>query len=401
MTLPSAASGFGSTRTVLLVAPVPTHPSFTGASARVRLMAEALAALGHEVHFLHLQQPLRFPDGAMREYWNDRLHVFRGLSPASCLGRARRKALRLTAKSLHLNLPVDSYFDPAAARCLTGLLARRPFDVVIVSYVFYSRLLGALPAGVLRLLDTHDVFSDRYQLYREQGQAGEFFSTGRAEEGKALDRADVVLAIQELDARHFREISRSPVAVVGHLAPPLDPALAEDAPEGGAVLFVGGPMGINVHGVDWFLDQVLPLVRREVPGAELWLVGGIGDRIRGRPAVRRFGFVDGLEDIYRRAAVVINPQQFGTGLSIKSVDALQHGRPLVTTVSGARGLEDGAGGAFLQAESAEAFAGHLVALLREPARRAALARHAAEFARSYYQRNLEALAGVVSGTVGR
>src|SRR5206468_2226330 len=106
---------------------------------------------------------------------------------------------------------------------------------------------------------------------------------------------------------------------------------------------------------------------------------------------------DALEELYQRAAVVINPQQFGTGLSIKSVDALLHGRPLVTTASGARGLEEGAGAAFLQAESAEEFGASLVELLREPARGAALAECGAEFARRYHQRNLQALADAVNG----
>jgi hypothetical protein len=98
---------------------------------------------------------------------------------------------------------------------------------------------------------------------------------------------------------------------------------------------------------------------------------------------------------------VINPQQFGTGLSIKSVDALLHGRPLVTTVSGARGLEDGAGTAFLQASSAEEFAEVVVGLLRDTAQAAALARRAAAFARAYHERNLQALADVVGAAAAR
>jgi hypothetical protein len=384
---------------VLLVAPVPTHPSTTGASARVRHMGEGLLAMGHEVHFLHLQQPLWTSDAAMQRYWKDRFHVFRGVSLASCIGRGRRKLLRVTAKTFHRNLPVDSYFDVACARYVHELLVRHAFDVIIVSYVFYSRLFESVPGRVLKLIDTHDVFSDRYRLYREHGQAGEFFSTTREEEGKALDRADGVLAIQEWDASHFRSLTGKPVAVVGHLArPAADSASSGAAPSARAMLFVGGPMGINVHGVTWFIDHVFPLVRRYVPDAELWLVGGICDRIGKAPAgVRRFGFVDALDDLYRRAAVVINPQQFGTGLSIKSVDALLHGVPLVTTASGARGLEEGVGAAFLQAGSAEEFSECLIRLLREPAQSEALAGRGASFARRYHQRNLQALADVVNG----
>jgi polysaccharide biosynthesis protein PslH len=382
---------------ILLIAPVPTHPSTTGASARVRHMGEGLRSLGHEVHFLHLQQTLRTDNTAMRQYWNDRLHVFRSLSPGSFVGRGRRKLIRLVGKTFHLNLPVDCYFDPEAARHVRALLIGGGFDVAILSYVFYSRLLESVPGTVRKLIDTHDVFSDRYRLYRKHGQANEFFSTEKAEEGRALDRADAVLAIQEWDANHFRSLTTRPVTVVGHLAPLVAAVPTDSVDYAPAMLFVGGPMGINVHGMTWFIDQVLPAVRRRVPAAELWLVGGIGRRLgTTAPGVRRFGFVDAVGDLYRRAAVVINPQQFGTGLSIKSVDALLHGRPLVTTATGGRGLEEGAGIAFLQAESAEEFAELLVALLQDPVRRAVLAERAAEFARHYHQRNLQALADVVS-----
>jgi hypothetical protein len=386
-------------RKILLVAPVPTHPSLSGASARVRTMGASLLSMGHEVHFLHLQQPVRLSDAAMREYWKDRLHVFRGLTPAGCIRRGRRKLLRVTAQTFHLNVPLDSYFDVASSRYVRDLAHRYAYDVVIVTYIFYTRLFEAVPDRVLKLVDTLDVFSDRYRLYQAQGQTGEWFSTSREDEGKALDRADAVLAIQESDASHFRSLTRKPVLVVGHLAPPAAGAVRQSVEQGGhGILFVGGPMGINVHGVTWFIEQVLPLVRRQVADAELWLVGGICDRILGEvPGVRRLGFVDGLDDLYGRAAAVVNPQRFGTGVSIKSVDALVHGAPLVTTASGARGLEEGAGTAFLQADSAEDFAEHLVQLLRGPAGAEALAARGGAFAGRYYQRNLRGVPDAVSG----
>lgn len=388
---------------VLLIAPVPTHPSGTGASARVRHMAESLQSLGHEVHFLHVHQKLGTPRAPMEQFWGDRFHEFRGLSPVSWVRRGRRKALRVVAKTFHLNLPVDSYFDPGLTRYVRALLERHSFDVVIVSYVFYSKVLEAVPQSVLKVIDTHDVFTDRYRIYRENGQPGEFFSTGREGEQLALDRADVVLAIQELDRSHFHSLSRTPVAVVGHLAPVPDAAevgASQPAASDSAMLFVGSDMGINVVGVRWFIEHVLPAVRERVPAAELWLVGSVCRRIGdGVPGVRLFGFVERVADLYARAAVVVNPQRFGTGLSIKSIDALRHGRPLVTTPSGGRGLGDGVGTAFLQAESAEAFAEHLVGLLQDPDRRAELAGRAEDFARRHRERSVQVLAEVMDGVV--
>ena len=365
-------------------------------------MAAALEALGHQVHFLHLQQPFRMDDVALRRAWGDRLHVCRSLTPRSFVGRGRRKLVRVTGSRLHLNLPVDSYHDAEAARCLAELTRGGSFDAVILSYIFYSKLFVEAAGPFRKILDTHDVFSDRFRLYREHGQANEFFSTTRREEAKALDRADAVLAIQQWDADHFRSLTRRSVTVVGHLAPvaidrpPLRPATG--APVAPAVLFVGGPMGINVHGVTWFIDRVLPALRRRVTGAELWLAGGIGRAIPSGAGVRHLGFVDNLADVYQQAAAVINPQQFGTGLSIKSVDALLHGRPLVTTASGGRGLEAGAGEAFRQATEPEEFAEQLAELLLDPAKATALSVCALEFARGYHQRMVLALAEVVRGS---
>jgi glycosyltransferase involved in cell wall biosynthesis len=384
---------------ILLVAPVPSHPSTTGASTRVRQMAESLRCLGHEVHFLHLQQPLWMSDAAIREYWGDRYHVFRGLGFASCVSRAVRKLRRIRAKTFGINLPVDSYFDPECARHARDQVAHLGFQVVIVSYVFYSRIFDAFPAGTVKIVDTHDIFSDRYRLYQQHGQQAEFFSTTPAEEARALDRADLVLAIQGSDAAHFRGLTGKQVAVVGHLAAPTLRAATKPVVKG-SMLFVGGPMSINGHGVAWFIQKVLPRVRSWQPDSELWLAGGISRHFPGAPpGVRRLGYVEDVSELYERASVVINPQQFGTGLSIKCVEALLHGRPLVTTASGARGLEEGDGSAFLTARSADEFGDHLLTLMQDPKRAALLELNAASFAQRYHQENTQTLAEVV-GSVG-
>jgi glycosyltransferase involved in cell wall biosynthesis len=68
-------------------------------------------------------------------------------------------------------------------------------------------------------------------------------------------------------------------------------------------------------------------------------------RQRGR--VRRWpnwvsllGNQDSLVDTYARAAVVINPVKFGTGLPVKTIEALSYGKPIVATSAGGRDLED-------------------------------------------------------------
>ena len=81
--------------------------------------------------------------------------------------------------------------------------------------------------------------------------------------------------------------------------------------------------------------------------AELTVGGGLCDRLSAfvtkdvlaRVKPRLVGSVDALTDFYKDCDVVINPERGGTGIKIKSLDAMAHGMPLLTTVAGAIGLQ--------------------------------------------------------------
>jgi hypothetical protein len=110
----------------------------------------------------------------------------------------------------------------------------------------------------------------------------------------------------------------------------------------------------------------------------------VAQGVADRPGVVKLGRVEDLGPVYQAAAVVINPVQFNTGLSIKNLEALGYARPLVTASSGVDGLEDGAGTAFLVAATDEEFSRHAVSLLLDASFAGQMAGHARDYAR---QRN--------------
>ena len=72
-----------------------------------------------------------------------------------------------------------------------------------------------------------------------------------------------------------------------------------------------------------------------------------------------------LEDIYQQARVVINPMLSGTGLPIKTIEALAYSKAVLMTQSGARGLNKNFNEeAFLIAGNTDDFANKLVELLK-------------------------------------
>src|SRR5262249_52087287 len=79
------------------------------------------------------------------------------------------------------------------------------------------------------------------------------------------------------------------------------------------------------------------------------------------------GFVPSLDAEYAAARAVVAPALAATGLAVKSVAALCHGRPVVTTSAGAAGLAVGESEGVLVASDAAAFAAAVAALLDDPA----------------------------------
>ena len=95
--------------------------------------------------------------------------------------------------------------------------------------------------------------------------------------------------------------------------------------------------------------------------------------------------------IFLDASVVINPLQFGTGLKIKSIEALAMKRPLVTTPNGATGLEEWADRAFLCARTHDEFAEAIIQIFKSNELRSKLKKETEMFNLIYNQNAIEPL----------
>ena len=348
---------------ILIVSPTPTHPRGAGNRARIETMMQSLIEAGHTVTLLHVERE----DGdreAMKAAWGEG-YLHTDYRPPRTLGlRLRKKLSRLRGSQGVHNFRIDDWYDSALDRVLDDLQSSHRFDAVIVEYVFLSRALLRFGGGVRKLIDTHDIFTDRHQRYLDQGQEPQWYSTTEAEEGRGFDRADTVMAITDKERDVFAAMTQTPVITVGHFiaCEGRDPALVKS----GSLLFVASNNPINLHGLNWFLDEVSPQLLTLHPDIEVWLVGTIADQVDDRPGVVRMGRIDDLADVYRQAHVVINPVRFNTGLSIKNLEAMAYSRPLVSCVAGADGLERSAGIAFLTADEPDAFAEAVNRVLCDP-----------------------------------
>jgi len=131
--------------------------------------------------------------------------------------------------------------------------------------------------------------------------------------------------------------------------------------------FIGGDYPFNVAAILYFCTEILPLVQRSRPGFRLLIAGHVSKPLahlgKSWPGVEVCGYLPDARSFYDRVGMVVVPLLSGTGVSIKTQEALDCGKPVVSTSIGARGLGDEAvHPALFIADRAEAFADKILAL---------------------------------------
>ena len=352
------------TMQVFVVSPIPLFPSNGGNRRRIATMVEAIGARGHCVHFVLLDSrrigDLDIP-AHVRAY-GDRFHFLkRNLAGETAYlakraaGMAKRKIKRKAGDGHWLNSADEIYYEPFTGQIRRIAASLRP-DVFVVQYAFFSKSFDAAPADCFRVIDTHDSLSSALHA---------------AEERRALLRAHHVIAIQSDEAATFEELlagSRTTVSTIGHLlgdCPPIDPH------RGRRATFIGSDFAANRLSLRYFLQNILPLIRRKLPDFELNVVGSIAKSMSAQPGVNRVGPVDDLAKAFADGPILINAIRAGTGLKIKLLEALSHGLPIVSTRSGVAGIDSRyLGGVKVVAdEDAQAFADEVVSLATDRALR--------------------------------
>ncbi len=195
----------------------------------------------------------------------------------------------------------------------------------------------------------------------------------KAQENRSMAAADLNVCISEEEAAYVRSVTSSAPALV------IEPRVAQIEPSPNTLegrrdmVFVAGwmagPASPNVDALRWFVEGVLPRVRREVPWARVRVTGAsppynVRDLVSDGVSV--LGFVEDLRPLYASARAVIAPIRFGAGVKLKTVEALEYGVPTVATTVGAEGIDFGAhAGALVVADDPQAYADALVRILTD------------------------------------
>lgn len=321
---------------ILYFSPFPSHPSNHGNQATIQQFARRFQKMGHRVHFALLQSGMysQEHERAMREAW-DTVDILPNAHPLGANGQT---------------IPFDGWYEEGLGERIRLLCAKYDIDIVFCSYIFQSKMLEYVPGYILKVIDTHDKMGDRYEMLRKNGQPLEFFSCTPQEEGRYLRRADVVIARREEEARYFDSVTgRNTTIVVPHVEEPNFLDRRFDKLE--HVGIVASANRINLA----IVKECLEAIDRKLAGAAcpftVHVAGQVKDMaealpasekaIFSRPWVRMHGFVPDIATFYGDMDVIVSPVTMGTGINVKTVQAMAFGMPLLTTACGSKGIETG------------------------------------------------------------
>jgi glycosyltransferase involved in cell wall biosynthesis len=327
------------------------HPAWhsCGSYRSFVTQAEAYRALGAAVSSIAIADLPGFAPGR-RWLWRRYLDATPEFSGSDRLfGGAPLRAL-FAPRFLRDALLPYLHGDIAAMRVAVAERARLPesvereqFDLVHCNHFFLMPVACRLARGEAPIiLDTHDVQARQFELINRSSpyllRPRASFESMLERELAQMSRASLCAHVNDDELAFFEaRLPEGAHALLYPSTPP--PPMGEGGPD---IILVASNNAANVESVIWFLREVAP----RAPGVEVRIVGGVDAGVRARApevfdAYRSWftGRVDDPGVFYGSARLALLPTISGTGLSIKTVEALASGLPLIATTRAFRGMD--------------------------------------------------------------
>jgi glycosyltransferase involved in cell wall biosynthesis len=369
------------------------HPTTKGGQIRTLEMLRYLHRW-HEIHYVARENPEQ-PEGPARahEYSTKSYPVkhqaLDKTSPAFAF-----QLLAGTFSSVPLSM---SRFDPPGMKkFLADLIQKERFDAVVADHLVP---MCYMPDRSTTILFQHNV---EFMIWRRhvqhasnplkkaffQLQAKRMFDFEKA----ACTESAHVVACSETDRDMMRtafgisNVSDVPTGV--NLEYFAHPSLGSE-PGKADFAFVGSMDWMaNQQGVLWFVNEILPLIRKRRPKATFAVVGRTPPpnitALAKDPGITVTGTVPDVRPWFWESAVSVVPLLVGGGTRLKIYEAMAASSPVVSTTIGAEGLVYHHPDDIRIADSPRDFADQCLDLVENPEKRRAVARAAWELVNAHF-----------------
>ena len=293
---------------------------------------------------------------------------------------------------------VKRYVSDAFAKKLREILEQEEFDIVHIESIFLTPYVPLIRkhSSAKVILRAHNV---EHLIWRRVAQSTHntlkrsylkhLSLTLRAYELEHLNDYDGVVCITRNDAVYFKQngLRRPVTAIPFGMGTPEVPEVQDNLEE--LSLFHIGAMDWmpNQESIAWLLDEVWPVVHREVPQAHLYLAGRKMPRRWMEAKIEGVSVVGEVDDAMQFIAgkqINIVPLLSGSGIRVKIIEAMSVGKVVVTTTVGAQGIDYTDGVNLLIADTPADFARQIKRCLNDGDYRRRVGEAAAQLIKEQY-----------------
>jgi glycosyltransferase involved in cell wall biosynthesis len=368
------------------------HPSSRGGRIRTLETLKRLHAR-HEIHFIALENPAE-PEGPSRalEDCSFAYSIPHRVPPQRSLAFAAQAVGNLFSP---LPLSISRYVSPAMRARIAELRSQHRFDSIVCDFLTPGPNFDSLRGCVLFQHNVETMIWRRHASHASDPLRRAYFGAQakrmfRCEKQACLEAAHIV-AVSEADAGMMREmfgvsrVSAIPTGVdIDYFRRPQETPATTD------LVFLGAMDWMpNIDGVEYFVRQILPLIRQRLPNCTVAIVGrepspAIRALMLADSRLRVTGTVPDVRPYLWQSRVSIVPLRIGGGTRLKIYESMAAGVPVVSTTVGAEGLHVSHPENIRMADTPAAFAAECIHLLENRETRESMATAALQMVTSRF-----------------
>ena len=249
----------------------------------------------------------------------------------------------------HVPIAVSRYESSQLRQIIRQLAATEHYDSIVCDFLAAAPNIPDLSEAVLF---QHNVETTIWQRHAEQAASPlkKLYAQLQAQKMEAYERhicrkSRHVIAVSEIDAFRMHRmfgidsVTSVPTGVdVDYFAPP------PSTPQTSDIVFCGSMDWLpNTDAVLYFMSEILPLIRAQIPGATFTIAGrspeaSVVKAAQALPGVTVTGKVDDMRPYLWGSKISVVPIRIGGGTRLKIYECFAAGLPTVSTTVGAEGL---------------------------------------------------------------
>jgi len=373
------------------------HPTTKGGQIRTLEMLRHLHRW-HEIHYVAIVNPAQ-PEGPSRAHeYSHKSYPFPYHVPSKTSPAFYAQLLR----GLFSPTPVavERFHPPGMRAFLEDLIRKERFDCAVVDHLAPTSYFPDLPHAIFFQHNVETVIWRRRVEHAPDPLRRAYFRLQADRmyhyERRVSQASGHIVAVSQTDAAEMRRlfdvtrVTEIPTGVnLDYFTGGTGASACQPVPTADLV-FVGSMDWLpNVDGVLYFVREILPLIRKERPGATLAIVRRtpppkITQLAAQDPAIQVTGTVPDIRPYLWTSAVSIVPLRIGGGTRLKIYEAMAAQIPVVSTTIGAEGLSVNPPHDIRIGDTPQHFASHCLELLNSPEIRAGISQAAWEMVNSHF-----------------